>query len=165
MSFIYHINVSQATTIQLYWFCGFLCVLLWFIFKECYGCAAPRWGSVSACWVSRFLWLEVADLCFFCNAIPCSPLKQTSGASFPAKFQQLCFCAWLVRFLICTTLAVICRTHGAANVSDFPGIDADTRRPLVRLLPFHSERTFVRCFLTSLPNGGQEHRKRIRVFV
>ena len=102
---------------------------------------------------------------FCCNAVPCSPLRQASGASFSATFQQLCFCAWLVRFLMCTTRAVICRTHGAANVNDFPGIDADTRRAFVRLLPFHSERTFVRCFPTSLPDGGREHRKRLRVFV
>ena len=34
---------------------------------------------------------------FFYNAVPCSPLRQASGASFSATFQQLCYCAWLVR--------------------------------------------------------------------
>ena len=34
---------------------------------------------------------------FFCNAVPCSPLGQASGASFSATFQQLCYCAPLVR--------------------------------------------------------------------
>ena len=89
--------MSQATTIQLYSFCGFLCVLLWLICTTFYGCAAPRWGSVLGCWASRFLWLEVAVLRVFCSAVLCSPTRQASGALFSATFQQLCYCGWLVR--------------------------------------------------------------------
>ena len=133
--------------------------------KECYGCASLCWGSVLGCWASRFLWLEVAVLRVFCSAVLCSPPRQASSSLFSATFQQLCYCAWLVRVFDLWTRAVFCRTHGAANVGDFPGNDGDTRRAFVCLSRFHSERTFLRCFPTGLPNGGCEHRKRLRVFV